>query len=83
MSELLRLDRVTKTYRQRRRQVTAIDDVSLTLGTGQIVCLVGESGSGKTTLLRLLLVNGTGPVATFLVHDSEGNEIEIVRDDGQ
>jgi ABC-type glutathione transport system ATPase component len=54
MTELLALTNVAKTYRQRRRVVTAVADVTLTLHAGEILCLVGESGSGKSTIGRIV-----------------------------
>jgi iron(III) transport system ATP-binding protein len=33
--------------------VKVVDDVHLTVGPGELVCLVGPSGCGKTTLLRI------------------------------
>ena len=34
--------------------VTVVDDVSLSIGEGEIVAIVGTSGSGKTTVLRMI-----------------------------
>ncbi len=41
---------VTKRY----GHVTVVDDVSLTIEHGHLVCLLGPSGCGKTTTLRLI-----------------------------
>jgi peptide/nickel transport system ATP-binding protein len=51
MSEL-RFEDVTVRFGNRRRGMTAVDRVSLTVPDGAVVGLVGESGSGKSTLAR-------------------------------
>ena len=46
---------LTKTYRSRREGlVQALDDISVSVGAGEFVCLVGPSGCGKSTLLKIL-----------------------------
>jgi oligopeptide/dipeptide ABC transporter ATP-binding protein len=50
---LLTLDAVSQVFHTRQGDVRAVDDVSLELMPGQVVCLVGESGSGKTTAAKL------------------------------
>jgi sulfonate transport system ATP-binding protein len=44
------LRHVDKWYGQRK----VLDDVSLTVGKGEVVALIGRSGSGKSTVLRVL-----------------------------
>lgn len=40
---------------RKKKQVRAVDDISLTIGKGEILSLVGESGSGKTTTGKAIL----------------------------
>lgn len=47
---LLVMDGISKTF----PGVQALDDVSLTLNRGEILCLVGENGAGKSTLMKVL-----------------------------
>ena len=61
VEELLRVEGLTRRYRQRRgfwagrERLTAVDRVGLSIGRGETLGLVGESGSGKTTVARLIL----------------------------
>lgn len=46
---LFEAERVTRRY----REVPVVDEVSLTVAAGEIVCLLGPNGAGKTTLIRM------------------------------
>jgi putative ABC transport system ATP-binding protein len=54
MPELARLEGITKTHPAGADHVTALDDVSLQVGDGELVVVSGRSGSGKTSLLFAL-----------------------------
>lgn len=44
------LDRISHRY----GGTAVLDDISLTIPAGEILCIVGPSGCGKSTLLRLI-----------------------------
>ncbi|MDE7260880.1 MAG: ATP-binding cassette domain-containing protein [Oscillospiraceae bacterium] len=50
----VRLENVTKFYKEERRLNYAVKDINLTVEQGEFVFLIGSSGAGKTTLLRLM-----------------------------
>jgi NitT/TauT family transport system ATP-binding protein len=52
--EAVRLADASKRYGTGPRSVLALDQVSLTVGQGEFVCLIGASGCGKSTLLSLV-----------------------------
>jgi len=47
----LRVEHATKVYASKSGPVHALDDFSLDVQAGQLVCILGPSGCGKTTLL--------------------------------
>lgn len=51
---LIALEGVSRTFGSGKQQVTAVDNVSLAIDSGEIVCLVGESGCGKTTTGKII-----------------------------
>src|SRR4029453_5876745 len=50
-SVLIQVEHLTKCY----GPVRAVDDVSFTIGRGEVAALLGPNGSGKSTLMRCLI----------------------------
>lgn len=51
---IVTLTNVCRFYTQAAETVRAVDDVSLTIYTGEFAALCGPSGSGKTTILNMI-----------------------------
>jgi putative ABC transport system ATP-binding protein len=45
---------IRKVYKRGSEEIVAVDDISLTVRTGEFVSFIGPSGSGKTTLINIL-----------------------------
>jgi lipoprotein-releasing system ATP-binding protein len=53
MNEVLRLENVTRRYREGEGQLEIFSGLNMTLAPGEIVALVGQSGAGKSSLLHM------------------------------
>ncbi|WP_018656955.1 methionine ABC transporter ATP-binding protein [Actinomadura flavalba] len=49
---MIQIEKLSKVYRDRGRQVTAVDAVDLSVRAGEVHGVLGRSGAGKSTLLR-------------------------------
>ena len=83
MSEVLRLENITRRYREGEGQLEVFSGLELSLKAGEIVALVGQSGAGKSSLLHIaglleaptsgeIVIDGT---ATSKLSDSERTAI--------
>ena len=54
MQPLIRVKNVRKIYRMGDERVVALDNISLEIYKGEIVCFLGTSGSGKSTFLNMV-----------------------------
>jgi ABC-2 type transport system ATP-binding protein len=74
---IIRIDHLTKTFRDRNRSVVAVDDVTFDVKRGEIFGLLGPNGAGKSTLIRVLTTllrptSGTACVDTYdVIRDPE------------
>lgn len=74
---LLEAQRLSKVYKRGSRSFPAVDDVNLSVGTGDFICITGRSGSGKSTLLNML-VGLLAPTSGSVIFD--GREFSKLSD---
>ena len=55
MADLLDIEGLTIRARTRDGETTLVEDLSVSVGSGEVLGLIGESGSGKTTAVRSIV----------------------------
>ena len=83
---MLKVEKLTKIFKVGDITVTAVDDVSFNVGTGDFVSIIGKSGSGKSTLLALIGALDTPTSGSIKVDDTDiaklnGRELSKYRRD--
>lgn len=51
---MIEIQNITKVYNTKNGDLTAVDNVNLTINKGEIFGIIGYSGAGKSTMIRLL-----------------------------
>ena len=84
---MITADHLVKTFtrnekKNRKSEINAVDDISLTVKEGEIVGILGPNGAGKTTLLRMMakLMKPTGGQVSIRIDGTKIlDEIEVKR----
>ena len=80
---MIKVENITKSFIVSgvKNHLKAVNNVSLEVKKGEIVCLIGPSGSGKSTLLRCiegLEVPEKGNIRIMIVTEKQYANIEII-----
>ena len=78
MSEIITINKLTKTFLLGTQVINALNDVSLSIHKNEYVALMGPSGSGKSTLMNIL---GCLDTPTSGSYQLNGTEVAKMSDD--
>ena len=75
---MITLEHVSKTFASHGQMVSAVDDISLQVGEGELHVLIGPSGSGKTTTMRMINRLETLTSGRILINDRDIQTMNVV-----
>ncbi len=84
---MITADHLIKTFtrnekRNKKREINAVDNISLQVDAGEIVGILGPNGAGKTTLLRMMskLMKPTSGTVSIRIGQTEiSDAVEVKR----
>lgn len=71
MNEIIKMEKVNKSYPMGEESLHALKDISLVIEKGEYLTILGPSGSGKTTLMNILGCMDTLDSGTYQFEDME------------
>ncbi len=82
--EILKVENLTKIYKNGNNIINAVDNVSFSVNKGDFIAIIGASGSGKSTLLHLIGgVDRPTSGKVFIdgkdIYDLDNNKLAIFR----
>ena len=70
---MIYFNNVSKVY---NRDSVALDDVTLTITSGEFISIVGHSGAGKTTLVKMILAEDSPSNGTVFIESLDVNKLK-------
>lgn len=80
MTELIKMQNLTKVYKTGQFSVNALNDINLIINPGEFLSIMGPSGSGKSTLMNVL---GCLDVPTSGKYYLDGEDVSMLNRDQQ
>ena len=82
---MVQIEHLEKTYQLKHKELHAVNDVSLTIGDGEIYGIIGYSGAGKSTLVRCLNFleipdHGSITIGDFGKITAENGKLSLTKD---
>ena len=75
LTEVLRIEGMSKIFKQKEHQVNALKNIHCTIYQGEMVAIMGTSGSGKSTLLNMISAIDEPTTGTIFLFGKEANKI--------
>lgn len=76
--DIIKLNDVSKVYRTKEIETTALEDINFTIEKGEFVSIMGPSGCGKSTLLNIIGLLDTPTTGTVELCEENTNAMNDV-----